>query len=200
MGGHRTNLLPILKNPFASGRRLEFCRTRSTRRSPAGTLVVRVEDFVYARCHFAGVWSTFCDRIHLFGSRSRIDGEVASGMRPDTFLLWKTECISVSNQDCISQHACGHWSTIHDAASQLPRSRQFLIILFSGNRLRACAAESAVCATSGNCYHSTKSQDRYYFDHPRVLQRKSPFVESSVTARQTQTVCRMLSGDCPRIS
>ena len=48
MGRHRPNLLPILKNPFASRRRLEFCRPRSTRRPPAGTLVVRVEDLVYA--------------------------------------------------------------------------------------------------------------------------------------------------------
>ena len=200
MGGHRANLLPILKNSFASRRRLEFCRPRSTRRPPAGTLVIRVEDLVYAGCHFAGVRSTFCDRIHLFGSRIRIDGEMASGMRPDTFLLWKTECISISNQDCISQDACRHWSTINDAASQLPRSRQSVVILLSGGRLRGCAARPAVCATSGNRYHSTKSQDRYYFDHPSVLQRKSPFVESSVMATQTQKACRMLSGDCPRIS
>jgi hypothetical protein len=176
MGRHRTNLLPILKNSFASPRRLEFCWPRSTRRSPAGTLVVRVEDLVYAGCYFAGVWSAFCDRIHLFGSRLRIDGEMASGMRPDTALLWKTECISISNQDCISQHACGDWSTIHDAASQLPRSRQSVVILLSGSRLRGCAARPAICATSGNRDHSTKSQDRYYFDHPSVLQRKSPFV------------------------
>lgn len=200
MGGHRTNFLPILKNSFASRRRLEFCWPRSTRRSPAGTLVVRVEDLVYARCHFAGVRSTLCDRIHFFGSRSRIDGEVASGMRPDTACLRKTEGISISNQDRISQHACGHWSTIDDAASQLPRSRQSVVILLSGRRLRACAARSAVCATGGDRYHSTKSQDQYYFDHPSVLQRKSPFVESSVMATQTQTTCRMLSGDCPRIS
>ena len=138
MGGQRTNLLPILKNSFASRRRLEFCRTWTAGRSPAGTLVVRVEDLVYAGCHFAGVRSTSCDRIHLFGSRIRIDGEVASGMRPDTARLWKTECISISNQDCISQHACGHWSTIHDATSQLPRSRQSFVIL-----LRA-AADCAV--------------------------------------------------------
>ena len=125
--------------------------------SPAGTFVVRVEDLVYAGCHFAGVRSTFCDRIHLFGSRIRIDGEVASGMRPDTAHLWKTERVSISNQECISQHACGHWSTIHDAASQLPRSRQSFVILLSGSRLRGCAARSAVCATSGDRYHSTKS-------------------------------------------
>jgi hypothetical protein len=157
MGGHRTNLLPILKNSFASRRRLEFCRPRSTWGPPAGTLVVRVEDLVYAGCHFPGVRSTFCDRIHLFGSRIRIDGEVASGMRPDTARLWKTECISISNQDRISQHARGHWPTIHDAASQLPRSRQSFVILLSGTRLRDCTARSAVCATSGNRYHSTNS-------------------------------------------
>lgn len=157
MGRHRTDLLPILKNPFASRRRFEFCRTWTARGSPAGTFVVRVEDLVYAGCHFAGVRSTFCDRIHLFGSRIRIDGEVASGMRPDTARLWKTERVSISNQECISQHACGHWSTIHDAASQLPRSRQSFVILLSGSRLRGCAARSAVCATSGDRYHSTKS-------------------------------------------
>lgn len=157
VGGHRTNLLPILKNSFASRRRLEFCRPRSTRGPPAGTLVVRVEDLVYAGCHFAGLRSTFCDRIHLFGSRIRIDGEVASGMRPDTLLLGKTECISISNQDCISQHARGHWSTIDDATSQLPRSRQSFVILLSGSRLRGGAARSAVCATSANRYHDTNS-------------------------------------------
>jgi hypothetical protein len=32
------------------------------------------------------------------------------------------------------------------------------------------------------------------------LQRKSPFVESSVMATETLTTCLMLSGDCPRIS
>jgi hypothetical protein len=157
MGGHRTNLLPILKNSFASRRRLEFCRARSTRRSPAGTLVVRVEDLVYAGCHFAGVRSTFCDRIHLFGSRIWIDGEVASRMRPDTARLWKTEYIAISNQDGISQHACGHWSAIHDAASQLPRSRQSFVILLSGSRLRGGAARSAVCATSASRYDGTNS-------------------------------------------
>jgi len=157
MGRHRTNLLPILKNPFASRRRFELCRPRSPRRPPASTLVVRVEDLVYAGCHFAGLRSTFCDRIHLFGSRIRIDGEVASGMRPDTFLLWKTECISISNQDCISQHARGHWPTIDDATSQLPRSRQSFVILISGSRLRGGAARSAVCATSANRYHGTNS-------------------------------------------
>ena len=157
MGGHRTNLLPILKNSFASRRRLEFCRARSTRRSPAGTLVVRVEDLVYAGCHFAGVRSTFCDRIHLLGSRIWIDGEVASRMRPDTARLWKTEYISVSNQDCISQHACGHWSTIHHSASQLPSSRQSFVILLSGSRLRGCAARPIVCTTSGDRYHNAKS-------------------------------------------
>ena len=157
MGGHRTDLLPILKNPFASGRRLEFCRPRSTRRPPAGTLVVRVEDLIYAGYQFAGVRSTFCDRIHLFGSRIRIDGEVASGMRPDTARLWKTECISISNQDCISQHARGHWPTIDDAASQLPRSRQSFVILLSGSRLRGGAARSAACATSANRYYGTNS-------------------------------------------
>lgn len=157
MGGHRTNLLPILKNPFASRRRLEFCRTRSTRRPPAGTLVVRVQDLIYAGCQFAGIRSTFCDRIHLFGSRIRIDGEVASGMRSDTARLWKTEYISISNQDCISQHACGQWLSVHHGASQLPRSRQFFVILLSGSRLRGCATRSAVCATSGNRYHSSNS-------------------------------------------
>jgi hypothetical protein len=200
VGGHWANLLPILKNSFAPRRRLELCRPRSTRWPPASTLVSRVEDLVYAGCHFAGVRSTFCDRIHLFGSRIRIDGEMASGMRPDTACLWKTECVSISNQDRISQHACGHWSTIHDAASQLPRSRQSVVILLRGSRLRGCAARLAVCATSGDRYDSTKSQDRYCFDHPSVLQRKSPFVESSVMATETLTTCLMLSGDCPRIS
>jgi hypothetical protein len=157
VGGHRTNLLPILKNSFASRRRLEFCRPRSTRGPPAGTLVVRVEDLVYAGCQFTGVRSTVCDRIHLFGSRIRIDGEVAGGMRPDATLLWKTECIAISNPDCISQHACGHWSAIHDAASQLPRSRQSFVILLSGSRLRGGTARSAVYATSASRYDGTNS-------------------------------------------
>jgi uncharacterized protein YecE (DUF72 family) len=45
--------------------------------------------------------------------------------------------------------------------------------------------------------NSANSQGRYYFDHPCFLQRQSPFVESSVMARQAQAICRMLSGDCP---
>src|SRR5436189_5064121 len=48
MGRHRTNLLPILKNPAAPRKGLKFRWARSTGRTPAGALMGRVEDLVDA--------------------------------------------------------------------------------------------------------------------------------------------------------
>jgi hypothetical protein len=60
-GRHWTNLCPILKNPIVSRKRREFGRPRTTRPAPAGTLMGRVEDLIYAERQLTGVRSANCD-------------------------------------------------------------------------------------------------------------------------------------------
>src|SRR6266403_315194 len=160
---HRSDFLPVLKNPPAARRRFELCRPRATARAPAGTLMVRIQNLVYAGRQLAGIRSTLCNRVHLFGPRIRIHSETPSRMRPDAACLWEPECIAIGDKDCISQHVRGHRTTIHDGASQLPGSRQPFVVLLSG-RLRSCTARFVVCTASDKCCHGANSQNRCCFD------------------------------------
>ncbi len=136
MGRHRTNLLPILKNPAAPRKGLKLRWARSTGRTPAGALMGRVEDLVDAAGQLAGARSAYCDRVHLFGSCVRIHSECPSWMRSDAAGLWKPEGIVIGNQDRISQNTCRHRLSVLHSASQPPGSRQQLVIPLSGGRLR----------------------------------------------------------------
>ena len=144
MGGHGPNFLPIPKNPSATRRRFKFRRTRTAGRASTGALVSRIENLVDAAGQLTGVRSTFCDRVHLFGPRVRIHCEGSGWMRSDAASLWESECIVIGDQDCFSQHACGHRPPVHHCAGQLPGPRQSVVISVSGGRLSGGTAEFAV--------------------------------------------------------
>ena len=175
---HRTDFLPVLKNPPAARRRFEFCRSRTAGWSPAGALMVRVDDFVDAARELTGVRSALCNRVHLFGSRIRIDGETSSRMRPDAARFWKSEGIAIRDEDCISQDTFWYRTTVHHGASQLPGPPQPFVIPLSGGRTRGWFARCVVCRASGNCCHGGNSQNRCCFD--MVVYRQWLLVESSV--------------------
>jgi len=120
MGRHWTDFRPVLENPAAAWRRIEPCWPRATGRTPARALMIRVENLIYSPRELACMRSTLRNRIYLFRSRRRINRETASGMRADAVGLRKSERISIGDQDCISQYMCGHGTTIHYRASQLP--------------------------------------------------------------------------------
>lgn len=90
MGRRGADFFPILKNPSATRRRLERCRARATGRSPASTLVSGIDDFVDAARHLTRMHSTHYDRVHLFGSGTRIHGESPRWMRSDAAGLLET--------------------------------------------------------------------------------------------------------------
>ena len=155
-GRHRPNLLPILKNSFASRRRLEFCRPRSTRRPPAGTFVVRVEDLVYA-----GVSSP------AFGPPSAIES-TCLGLVFGLTVKWPAGCVP-------TPLAFGKRNVLRSvirtvfrntlAGTGRPLRRRESIATFptvvrnpsQRQQIARLAARSAVCATSGNRYHGTNS-------------------------------------------
>ncbi len=130
MGRHRANLFPILKNLAAPWKRLELCWPRATGRSPAGALMVRIENLVYSSRWLAYLRPACCNRIHLFWPCIRLDRKTAGRMRADPAGFGETEGIVIGNQDCISQHTCGYRFAVHHSASQLPGSRQQLVIRF----------------------------------------------------------------------
>src|SRR6266404_5272079 len=122
MGRHWTDFRPVLENPSASRRGLKLRRPRATGRTPAGTLMVGIQNLVYAARQLTGVRATFGNRVHLLGSRIQIDGEATGWMGADSAGLRKSERIAIGDQDCISHYMCGHGTTIHYRASQLPGS------------------------------------------------------------------------------
>jgi len=164
MGGHRPNLLPILKNPSAARWRFKFRRTSAVRLAPAGALVIRVQDLVNSARRLAGVRSADCDRVHLFGSRARIHREGSGRMRPDATGLWEPERVVIGDQNCFSQHTCGNRLSVHYSAGQLPGPRQSVVISLNSARSIGCTAEFAACTTSGS-RHGAHNQDRYCFHH-----------------------------------
>src|SRR6267143_1235270 len=117
---HRPNFLPVLENPSATGRRLELCRTRAAGRAPARTLVRRIEYLVNTARELTRLGSTFCNRVYLFGSHIRIHREVPGRVRSYAARFWKSECIVIGDQDCISGYTWGHRLSVVHAASQLP--------------------------------------------------------------------------------
>ena len=123
MGRHWTDFRPVLENPSAAWRRIELRRPRATGRTPAGALMIRVENLIYSPRQLARMRSTLRNRIYLFRSRSGIDRKMASGMRADAARLRKTERIVISNEDGFPEHARGDAPAIHDCASQLPGAR-----------------------------------------------------------------------------
>jgi hypothetical protein len=137
---HRSDFLPILKDASASRRRRKVCRTWATRRTPTGALLGEVNNFVDAAGQFTCIRPAFCNYVHLFGSSVGIHGEAPRRMRANAAGFWKSECIVIGNQDCISRHACGYRLPVVHSASQLPGSRQQLVISLSGGRLRRRAA------------------------------------------------------------
>ena len=84
--------------------------------------MIRVENLIYSPRQLTGVRATFGNRVHLLGSRIRIDGEATGWMGADAAGLRKSERISIGDQDCILQYMCGDGTTIHYRASQLPGS------------------------------------------------------------------------------
>ncbi len=120
---HRPNFLPVLENPSASRRRLELCRTRAAGRAPARTLVRGIEYLVNTARELTRLRSTFCNRVYLFGSRIRIHRKVPRRVRSYAAGFWKSECIVIGDQDCISGYTSGHRLSVVHAASQLPGSR-----------------------------------------------------------------------------
>ena len=84
--------------------------------------MVGIQNLVYTARQSTGVRATFGNRVHLLGSGIRIDGEATGWMGADSAGLRKSERISIGDQDCISQYMCGHGTTIHYRASQLPGS------------------------------------------------------------------------------
>ena len=165
MGRHWPDFLPVLKNPSASRRGLKLCRPRATGRTPACTLMVGIEDLVYAARQLSGVRATFGNRVHLLGSHVWLHRKGPRWMRPNAARLWKPECVAIGDQDCISRHTWRNRLSVVHSASQLPGSRQQFVIPLSGCRLCGCAAEFAVRAASGNCCHDANSDNRYCFDH-----------------------------------
>ena len=135
MRRHRTDLLPVLKNPAASSRRVKLRRPWPTGRNPASTLVSRIEDLVDAARQLTGVRSAYCDRVHLFGPGIGIHSECPSWMRADAAGLWKPEGTVIGNQDRTSQNTCGHRLSAFHSASQLPGSRQQVVIPLNAGRL-----------------------------------------------------------------
>ena len=132
---HRSDFLPILEDASASRRRLELCRTRADRRTPTGALVGGVNNLVDAACQLTSIRPAFCNCVHLFGSGVRIHREASSRMRANAARFWKSECIMIGNQDCISCHTCRHRLPVVHSASQLPGSRQDFVISLCGGRL-----------------------------------------------------------------
>lgn len=137
---------------------------RATGRTPAGALMVYVEDLIYPARQLTGMRAAHCDRVHLFGSGNRIHGERPGWMRSDAAGLWKPECVVIRDQDCSAQHACGHRATIYDGASHLLGSGQPFVIPF-GSSLCGLAAELAVYAACCDCCHRGDRQNRHYFNH-----------------------------------
>ena len=133
---HRSDFLPILKNPSASSRRCELCRTWAARRTPTGALVGGVNNLVNAARQLTGIRAALGNCVHLFGSSVRIHGEAPSRMRTNAARFWKSECIMIGDQDCISCHTCRHRLPVVHSASQLAGSRQDLVISLCGGRLR----------------------------------------------------------------
>src|SRR6266480_3361147 len=71
MGRHRTDLRPVLENPAAAWRRIELCWPRATGRTPAGTLMVGIQNLVYTARQSTGVRATLGNR-NVFRSVIRI--------------------------------------------------------------------------------------------------------------------------------
>jgi hypothetical protein len=122
-GRHWTDFRPVLENPAAAWRRIELRWPRATGRTPAGALMIRVENLIYSPRQLACMRSTLRSRIYLFWSRSGIDRKMAGGMRADAARFRKTERIVIGDQDGFPEHARGNAPAIHDCASQLPGAR-----------------------------------------------------------------------------
>ena len=135
MGRHRTDFLPVLRNPAAPWRRLEVCWSRTTGRTPASAPMIRIDDLIYSARQLTCVRPARCNRIHLFWPCIRLDRKTAGRMRADPAGFGETECIVIGNQDCISQHTCGYRFAVHHSASQPPGSGQQFVLPLSSGRL-----------------------------------------------------------------
>src|ERR1051326_4237325 len=82
LGRHGSDFLPVLKNPSAAGRRLEVCRPRATRRSPASTLVRSINNLIDATRYLTSVRPTLGNRVYLFGCCVGGYDEVPAGCVP----------------------------------------------------------------------------------------------------------------------
>lgn len=131
----RADFLPVLKDPVAPRSRREFCRARATGWAPAGAFMGRVDNFVYSAGQLTGIRSAFGNCVHFFRSRVWIDGKLSCRVRADAALLRKSKCVAIGNQNCVSSQICRHRFSVHNSTSQLPGSRQPLVISLSGGRL-----------------------------------------------------------------
>jgi hypothetical protein len=97
LGRHRADLLPVLEDSFASRRRLKLGGPWAACRTPAGPLVLFVDDLVNAKSHLPGVWSAAGDGINLFGDRAGVDGKRPRRMSARPAGLRETERVAVGD-------------------------------------------------------------------------------------------------------